>query len=298
MIKKTELHDFCEYLEYPLQTNSLIFNVENRLLAIAEGSVITLWNLGITLKEEKSFELEKKDLIYSTAFNKTGQLAVGTSEGDVIVWDINSEEKLMQCREHGGTVFSVIFSLTEEQLVSGSEDGTIKFWDIKNKKSTYSIDTCAAILSLSWDQTFNRLSERFQKVDGSENKYLASGHNDNSVRYWRVLKVKSGFSLQLLWSSHSAGLNLQNANIEEALMSRASFNLLRQRGAKNKPKEITQAQLQHDSKSTTAASTSLLWKQPTHASPTSFSSSDSSVPSLRLNDSKSNLNVKHSRKKK
>ena len=58
-------------------------------------------------------------------------VAVGLSSGDIFVLDTVTGSRKSIFSEHNENVTSLAFSLDGTMLVSGSEDGTIKLWDIQ-----------------------------------------------------------------------------------------------------------------------------------------------------------------------
>ncbi|MGI9214581.1 MAG: ankyrin repeat domain-containing protein, partial [Gammaproteobacteria bacterium] len=67
-------------------------------------------------------------------FNHTNwrQLAVGYKESIIGLWDIDSMQLLAILEGHIDSVGSLAFSINGKQLASGSEDRTLRFWNIDN----------------------------------------------------------------------------------------------------------------------------------------------------------------------
>lgn len=79
------------------------------------------------------------------------QLASSDFEGVVQVWDVTRSQVLSEMREHESRVWSVDFSLSDPKtLASGSDDGTVKLWNINQAGSTGTIQTKANVCSVQF----------------------------------------------------------------------------------------------------------------------------------------------------
>ncbi|MDD5395477.1 MAG: hypothetical protein PHE17_20830, partial [Thiothrix sp.] len=74
--------------------------------------------------------LQAQSSVNSVAFDGGGQLASGSDDGTVKLWDVKSGE-LKQTLQAQSRVWSVAFD-GGGQLASGSDDGTVKLWDVKS----------------------------------------------------------------------------------------------------------------------------------------------------------------------
>ena len=82
---------------------------------------------------------EDDSVIYSANFSPDGkQIAAGTADGLVRLWDVTSGNLLYSLR-HDSDVYSVAFSPDGMVLASASEDATVRFWDTRTGQALYSL---------------------------------------------------------------------------------------------------------------------------------------------------------------
>ena len=132
---------------------SLAFSPNGKMLAV--GKVITgqieLWNV-LSAQRQGSFTNQHHGTVNSVAFSPNGKtLASGAEDGKVLLWDIQTQEKIDPIERfkqkhpnfngtgHGENVkiLSVAFSDDGKTLMSGDETGLVLLWDL----STIDIDT-------------------------------------------------------------------------------------------------------------------------------------------------------------
>ncbi|KAK0747323.1 WD40-repeat-containing domain protein [Apiosordaria backusii] len=130
------------------------------------------------------------DSVYSVAFSADGrQLASGSYDNTVKIWDPASGQCLQTLEGHSDSVYSVAFSADGRQLASGSYDNTVKIWD----------PTSGQCL-----QTLKGHSNSVNSVVFSaDSRQLASGSGDKTVKIW---DPASGQCLQTL-EGHSNWVN-------------------------------------------------------------------------------------------
>ncbi|XP_013036053.1 cell division cycle protein 20 homolog B [Anser cygnoides] len=149
--------------------NILDWNLEN-LIALAVGPAAHIWN-GRTLQGIESIDLNScSKYISSLAWIKEGTcLAVGTSDGEVQLWDIETKKRLRNMFGH----LSVVGALSWNHYIlsSGSRLGSIHHHDVR--VAQHHIGTLCqnkqSICSLKWSLT---------------DQLLASGSNDGTLNIW------------------------------------------------------------------------------------------------------------------
>ena len=61
------------------------------------------------------------------------QIAIGTKEGDIQIFDIASSSLVDTVKAHTATVWSIHVRADGQALVSGSADKDVKFWEFEQK---------------------------------------------------------------------------------------------------------------------------------------------------------------------
>ncbi|XP_067171890.1 cell division cycle protein 20 homolog B [Apteryx mantelli] len=149
--------------------NILDWNHEN-LIAIALGPAAHIWN-GRTLQGIESIDLNSTSkYISSLAWIKEGTcLAIGTSDGEVQLWDVETKKRLRNMFGH----LSVVGALSWNHYIlsSGSRLGSIHHHDVR--VAQHHVGTLCqnkqSICSLKWSLT---------------NQLLASGSSDGILNIW------------------------------------------------------------------------------------------------------------------
>ncbi|XP_054042964.1 cell division cycle protein 20 homolog B [Rissa tridactyla] len=149
--------------------NILDWSLEN-FIAIAVGPAAHIWS-GETLQAIESIDLNSSSkYISSLAWIKEGTcLAIGTSDGEVQLWDIESKKRLRNMFGH----LSVVGALSWNHYIlsSGSRLGSIHHHDVR--VAQHHVGTLCqnkqSICSLKWSLT---------------NQLLASGSSDGILNIW------------------------------------------------------------------------------------------------------------------
>lgn len=153
---------------YDNQVCSLAFSPNGRYLAggSSDGE-FKIWDTK-TFKEVYNPHKES----YAVTFSPNGKsLAIGDSR-DIVIWEMEGFKKVKKfgyLEGHTRAVNSVIFNSTGEYLISGSNDGTIKIWDMKTFKEVRTLVDCGQVNSLALSRN---------------GRYLASGNS--SIKVWKI----------------------------------------------------------------------------------------------------------------
>ncbi|GMI71712.1 cell cycle switch protein 52 A1, FIZZY-related 2 [Hibiscus trionum] len=171
----------------------------NNVLAVGLGNCVYLWN-ACSSKVTKLCDLGVDDSVCSVCWAQRGtHLAVGTSEGDVEIWDASRCRRVRTMEGHRLRVGALAWS--SSLLSSGSRDKSILQRDIRApddfscKLSGHKSEVCG----LKWSY---------------DNRELASGGNDNKLFVWNqhstqpVLKYceHTAAVKAIAWSPHLHGL--------------------------------------------------------------------------------------------
>ncbi|KAK3987305.1 WD40-repeat-containing domain protein, partial [Cladorrhinum sp. PSN332] len=98
------------------------------------------------------------------------QVASGSDDGTIKIWDATSGSCVKTLEGHGGWVRSVTFSHDGKQVASGSDDGTIKIWDATSGSCVKTLEGHSGWVR---SVTFSH--------DG---KQVASGSDDGTIKIW------------------------------------------------------------------------------------------------------------------
>lgn len=149
--------------------------VPNNLSENCLVRIIQLWpnNIGRTLT------LNHNELLNSARFNTIGDKIVTTTKaGDVILWNSNNGQKIINLNGHNSEVLNAEFSFGDRLVASASIDSTSKIWDSNTGK---------LIANLKHNSRVN--NAKFSRNDN----YLITASNDGSARIyntqnWKLIK--------------------------------------------------------------------------------------------------------------
>lgn len=108
-------------------------------LAVTIGGVqetVRLWNTrtlaSLTALQHWLLE-DLAGYVTDATLQPDGLLALGTSKGEVRVYDLNTERRVMRGTRHReGRVNALAFNSSDQQLASAAEDGTVRLWDLES----------------------------------------------------------------------------------------------------------------------------------------------------------------------
>lgn len=178
---------------------------KSNILAVGLGKSIYLWNAANS-KVTKVHEYSGNDSVASISWSTTDLLlAVGSSKGNVQIWDTNQLKLVTESKIHCGRIGTMCWSPSSSLLSSGSRDKSIVHRDIRAGDSNA--------------QLVARVTEHKQEVCGlrwsPDEQFVSSGGNDNKVLVWckgKLINPYLRFSEHkaavkaLAWSPHQHGL--------------------------------------------------------------------------------------------
>ncbi|KAK1416760.1 hypothetical protein QVD17_25876 [Tagetes erecta] len=116
-------------------------------------------------------EIPTRSKISSICWNRyiKSQCASSNFEGVVQVWDVTQNQVSVEMREHERRAWSVDFSADPKLLASGSDDGSVKLWNINQRASIGTIKTKANVCCVQFPC--------------NSSNFLAFGSADHRVYY-------------------------------------------------------------------------------------------------------------------
>ncbi|KAG0465475.1 hypothetical protein HPP92_019639 [Vanilla planifolia] len=164
---------------------SLAFDRDKELLATGGvNKKIKIFDINAIINSDRDIhypviEMSSKSKLSNVCWNGyiKSQIASSDFDGVIQIWDFTRSEVLFQMREHSKRVWSVHYSLADPtKLASGSDDGTVKLWNINQGGSTGTIRTKANVCSV-----------QFPPDSASA---LAIGSADHNVYYYDLRNIK------------------------------------------------------------------------------------------------------------
>ncbi|NEQ38471.1 MAG: WD40 repeat domain-containing protein [Okeania sp. SIO3I5] len=161
------------------QVFDLVFgNDDQTLFTVGNDNLIKIWNLGAQGTMNNGNEVDSYNnyfpiisLVFRTDNN---ELIFGTNNGKIKAWNVQVKPEIADefIREHDSQpVNTLAISEAEKLLVSGSNDNTIKLWDLCTKENF---------------QTLSKHTEWVRSVDISLDKiYIVSGGLDKKIIIWK-----------------------------------------------------------------------------------------------------------------
>ncbi|XP_039259907.2 cell division cycle protein 20 homolog [Styela clava] len=150
------------------------------ILAVALGESVYLFNTNTGDIQLLLTMNNPEDYICSLSWATDGRhIAVGTSNAEVQLWDVTATKRLRNMTGHAARVGSLAWN--EAILASGSRDGFIHFHDVRiaNHLVHSNQGHAQEVCGLEWSP---------------DQKYLASGGNDNMVNVWDERAIQPLYS--------------------------------------------------------------------------------------------------------
>ncbi|KAL2245898.1 UNVERIFIED_CONTAM: Protein SPA1-RELATED 3 [Sesamum indicum] len=164
---------------------SLSFDRDGEFFATAGvNKKIKVFEYNSILNEERDIhypvvEMSSRSKLSSICWNSyiKSQIASSNFEGVVQVWDVTRSQIFKEMREHERRVWSIDFSVADPtMLASGSDDGSVKLWNINQGVSVGTIKTKANVCCVQFPTDSGRS--------------LAFGSADHRIYYYDLRNSK------------------------------------------------------------------------------------------------------------
>ncbi|KAH0787139.1 POC1 centriolar protein A isoform X1 [Histomonas meleagridis] len=105
----------------------------------------------------KSFAIQKQQPTCACPFFGSQYIATGLSNGTVVILPANSNTKAKRLFGHKDSITCITAGIEQNQLVSGSKDGTVRIWICNEENDSFSINMKSEISSIDLTPSFDKL---------------------------------------------------------------------------------------------------------------------------------------------
>jgi eukaryotic-like serine/threonine-protein kinase len=217
------------------ELDSLLLDFNAKALAVSSQDVLAVGDAGtamVYLFDAASGQLKDRFAVdravgtTAAAFSPSGKyVAVGCTDGSVIVWDVQRKEVLMDRKAHRDIVLNLGFCGEDTMLLSGGRDRTALLWDVERGDLVHSFNeqpdwvsavgaaqkgkrlvtgTWASVPCIKlWQRPSNEL---YMTLEGHSNsitglgvlpdgRTLVSAASDRTVRIWDIATGEERFMI-------------------------------------------------------------------------------------------------------
>jgi len=185
----------------------LAFSPDGQTLASGHDYLVRLWDVSdgkyIATGNGHPFQVDVRSVGFSHDGKKLASLSLSNQSSDakaeILLWDASTGEYQVTLKGHGKAFGrtrpshpnSIAFTSDGKRLVSGSLDGTVRFWDPKTKAQDSILHKLWRLIFGNHNTTIKAHKDHVLSVALSpDESMLASGSSDNTVRLWDVRKHK------------------------------------------------------------------------------------------------------------
>lgn len=155
--------------------HSLAFHPNGRMIASGGFRVVKLWEQPANVQTGK---LALGAVPSTVAINAEKGIAVfGTKQNSVLVQSLKDGAQIKKLDGHTAAVNGVAILADGAQVVSGSDDKTVRIWQVDNGQVVRQFETPSPIKSLCLS---------------GDGKQIVTGHEDAKIRVWNVAAGEAG----------------------------------------------------------------------------------------------------------
>jgi len=198
-------------IEYTAKvTASAIFDIKiwqnKALLALGDGVIAVMDVLSLAI--QKHIKVANNSVRSISVNEKTGEFAVGDSDFNVHIFDVDGFKLKKTISAHTNSVFSVQYSPDGNFLLTTGRDAHVKIWDVNNRYEPVT-DIAAHMYAVN------------HIVFSPDGRYFATCSMDKSIKLWEAetFKLKKIIDRSRL-AGHATSVNkLLWTNYENQLIS-------------------------------------------------------------------------------
>ncbi|NTW53848.1 MAG: TIR domain-containing protein [Chlorobaculum sp.] len=159
------------------------FGDNKRAFSGGSDGIIRFWELVSGRCEKMFYNEDRLSSVFSIAINHAWtHVLSGHANGEILLWDIDTGQRLASLKGHSGVVNSMQVTMDEKYAVSGSNDNTLKVWDLEAGICIGTLEGhVIAVLSVA--------------ISPDGVLIASTGFTDETVRLW---DLKSGVCLQVI----------------------------------------------------------------------------------------------------
>lgn len=143
-----------------------------RIVSASKDKSICVWNAENGSLQKMYSNVHDDEVLYLSLSEDRCRMASASADKSIKIWDIKKDSLLCTLTGHTDWVRSVDFSpINNEQLVSVSDDGTIRVWNLDTKEDTILHKTNCYV------------TRALYTIKGNE---IVASYRDGTVRVWDV----------------------------------------------------------------------------------------------------------------
>ena len=169
---------------------SVAISPDSKIVASNNHENIKLWNqqTGREIATLKGHKSRVNAIVISPVSVATPQgigkiLASGSEDKTIKLWDLATGKEIRTITGHSDSVHAIAISPDGKILASGSNDKTIRLWDLQTGRA---IRTITGHSSWVRSVAISSLNSSSDTGNDNDNKILASGSTDKTIKVWNL----------------------------------------------------------------------------------------------------------------